>query len=832
MRLRTRTKLMVQLAQDVISAEDNENYLLDQGYDSSPAPSLDVSFDIDDDLDGSFKDPTYVPSVSSLITKDGYNDIDCSPETSLKQDFANNEEIKNSPEREIKKIFYMNDGFNSNEKKYILDLPVANKSANKINIIDDVVLKKSCTGTNPVIDFADKLNSSRPSCNVSYVKKKKTFCKYCLSQVTNFERHLERNHNDCKEVIEMLSFPKKHAERKKIIGLIRNAGNFNEYLKGNLRPKYSNPTENRKYYPCSRCKALLTRNYLTRHKQKCVLKDINSSRSGENQLALSQTLIACSLDQNSTLHKLRVKEQVFSRMKPDEISMVAKTDVLIYSFGENYLKKHKRDQIISVCSNKMRELARFLIEFRKMTNNLQYALKDVLKPKLFDLAIECAKRLGGYDMEKKSYRSPSLSAHIGTSLKQVCDLLIRLVLKEDPSFLCTNREEILTETKRFQELIDSQWTTEISSLAFKDLREKQWEKPILLPLTRDITKFKEYVTLIANRSMAFLESDYTNKKHFKNLVQASLALTILFNRKRIGDVHYTKLTTYTESANSINQEECEKALTESEKILTKYYKRIVTGGKGSKPVAILFPPYLQTFIDFFLKIRSENQNIVPENNPYLFGSPGTVKWTRGDVVIRKFAHEAGLEYPDQISSNKLRKQIATVMQILNLNQEETEQFAQFMGHTEKTHNDYYRLPQDIYQTAKISKLLLLMERGVDIYKGKSLHEIDINPQEELAEEESENDDDTQNIHSVAVPNSLVKPQHKQHIELKSEIIGRTAWTAEQAGLVKTYFENNISSKKAPRKKECLELINKYPDVFYNKDWTRVKTFIYNIYRKK
>ncbi|XP_074039491.1 uncharacterized protein [Leptinotarsa decemlineata] len=120
MRLRTRTKLMVQLAQDVISAEDNENYLLDQGYDSSPAPSLDVSFDIDDDLDGSFKDPTYVPSVSSLITKDGYNDIDCSPETSLKQDFANNEEIKNSPEREIKKIFYMNDGFNSNEKKYIM----------------------------------------------------------------------------------------------------------------------------------------------------------------------------------------------------------------------------------------------------------------------------------------------------------------------------------------------------------------------------------------------------------------------------------------------------------------------------------------------------------------------------------------------------------------------------------------------------------------------------------------------------------------------------------------------------------------------------------------
>lgn len=153
-----------------------------------------------------------------------------------------------------------------------------------------------------------------------------------------------------------------------------------------------------------------------------------------------------------------------------------------------------------------------------------------------------------------------------------------------------------------------------------------------------------------------------------------------------------------------------------------------------------------------------------------------------------------------------------------------------------------------------------MERGVDIYKGKALHEIDINPQEELAEEESENDDDTQNIHSVAVPKVLgkyilkiatltliyysvayhevyfllfsVTPQHKQLIESKSKIIGRTAWTAEQAELVKNYFKNNITSKKAPRKEECIELIKKYPDVFYNKDWTRVKTFIYNIYRKK
>lgn len=35
-----------------------------------------------------------------------------------------------------------------------------------------------------------------------------------------------------------------------------------------------------------------------------------------------------------------------------------------------------------------------------------------------------------------------------------------------------------------------------------------------------------------------------------------------------------------------------------------------------------------------------------------------------------------------------------------------------------------------------------MDKGVDKYKGRSLSQIDINPQEEMAEEDSDNDDRT------------------------------------------------------------------------------------------
>lgn len=61
-----------------------------------------------------------------------------------------------------------------------------------------------------------------------------------------------------------------------------------------------------------------------------------------------------------------------------------------------------------------------------------------------------------------------------------------------------------------------------------------------------------------------------------------------------------------------------------------------------------------------------------------------------------------------------------------------EQLAGFMGHTLGVHKGSYRLPNDLYQTAKISKLLLLMEQGKAAeYKGKALTDIELDLEEDL-----------------------------------------------------------------------------------------------------
>ncbi|KAK4880745.1 hypothetical protein RN001_008891 [Aquatica leii] len=245
---------------------------------------------------------------------------------------------------------------------------------------------------------------------------------------------------------------------------------------------------------------------------------------------------------------------------------------------------------------------------------------------------------------------------------------------------------------------------------------------------------------------------------------------------------------------SFDQTEFLDALTDSEKVLTANYKKVVAGGKGSRAIVILFPKNVQTYINLLLNIRS-NSDIVPKVNPYLFACPGVEKqWIRADVIIRKFANASGIENPEAISSNRLRKQIGTLMQILNLNKEEYAQFSKFMGHTEKTHAEFYEITQDAYQAAKVLKLLTLFDEGKGLeYKGKPLNEINLEcineiesdantelneRQEEIAEQLPETSQE------VVLQTNLDTEENKKMHRKKCN---RVRWTQNQKNIVSKHF---------------------------------------------
>nr|CAI5858238.1 unnamed protein product [Callosobruchus analis] len=471
---------------------------------------------------------------------------------------------------------------------------------------------------------------------------------------------------------------------------------------------------------------------------------------------------------------------------------------------------------------------------------------EALKPGNYDKVVQAARIISGYDEEKRSFHSASLALHMRASLLGACAAAKCLLLKQDPVLPVTNYQEAIKNIKRFKELVESHWKYAMGSLALKDLNEKHSSNPKSLPVTSDVILFKQYTERIADTCDSSLKKNMEDLESFKKLGEAILSLTIVLNRKRVGDVQYSKLAEYECEVTSTNQEECSNVLTESELALSKHFKRIVVVGKGSKPVPILFSTKLQQYMDTLLWARKKT-NFVSKDNPYLFAQTGKYKkWIDGSKALRYFAVNSGAKCPDTLTSSRLRKQIATVLQILNLNEAEKEQVAKFMGHTKKTHEEFYRLPQDIFQTAKVAKLLLLMEKGETAEnKGKTLDDIDLELQSWSSQE---NSDKSVNVVDKATCETLshteegnichstctgrdfcggeeVRKGHRNQKGWNSWV-----WTTKQKSFLLSYFKTHVKNKTPPKKEECVKLIEERPDLFGNKNWIQLKVFVYNTYR--
>lgn len=112
--------------------------------------------------------------------------------------------------------------------------------------------------------------------------------------------------------------------------------------------------------------------------------------------------------------------------------------------------------------------------------------------------------------------------------------------------------------------------------------------------------------------------------------------------------------------------EIEESLSPVEKMLCSTFGRVEIRGKKGRTVPVLLPPALLKSIDILLKWRTEAG--VNEDNPHVFARPGldSLNPIRSSDALRKFAYEQELSTPEYITSTKLRKHVATVSQILNL----------------------------------------------------------------------------------------------------------------------------------------------------------------------
>lgn len=440
------------------------------------------------------------------------------------------------------------------------------------------------------------------------------YCYYCESHVQHFPRHIIRNHKSELEVQKLLSLPARSQERKQLLCSLRKKGNYlvsNEAIKP-VRKGIMNTN----HLPCTFCLGFYSSKNLWRHKKQC----------SENPAKGKSQANAQADAQNFLLRHLRVDVQlqsdVFPRMRPDQISLTAKKDPLICAFGARYLKIHREKHFIAVTSRKMRELARLLIEARKLNTSIK-DLFSALKGEHYDVLVSATKIVSKYDTEARRYDTPTYALNMGTTLKQCCDIALQHALKKSNLFHSITGANVEVDIRSLVQLIEGNWRFDISSQACSDLNMKKWNKVSLVPLACDLKLLKQYLIETSNKAVAELTKTNTDKNAYITLLETIYCRLLLLNRRRPGELQRLFVDTYLSclvSKNSQGYEEFSEAISEAEKILMSSFKRIVIKGKRGRGVPVLFSEDLQEHLKLVLASRDL---INRHPNKYLFGNPNS-----------------------------------------------------------------------------------------------------------------------------------------------------------------------------------------------------------------
>nr|XP_018904622.1 PREDICTED: uncharacterized protein LOC109035439 [Bemisia tabaci] len=295
-------------------------------------------------------------------------------------------------------------------------------------------------------------------------------CPYCrpFILITNFTRHLKRNHAGEDEVLDLarivaesdskedLKIRKKR--RTELTEKLRLKANYaynvavmNKEVEGSLLPvRRSNCTDSvmneENHATCAYCQGLFARNTLYLHVPICKMntsKDLNTSGTKRRVLRTSAIMLSAGPKEASK----ELKELVFPRLQHGEVSLIAKSDPLIVQFASRMIKKHFEKGKINYIKNCMRDLARFFIEMKKIDSNLKN-LKACFQVKQYNNVILTIQCMCGIDYDTNKVSSPSDAARLKGAIAKCIDIIYCNALMDQ-----TDHVAIKSELDQFMHLL-------------------------------------------------------------------------------------------------------------------------------------------------------------------------------------------------------------------------------------------------------------------------------------------------------------------------------------------------------------------------------------------
>ncbi|XP_071337575.1 M-phase phosphoprotein 8 isoform X1 [Trachinotus anak] len=614
---------------------------------------------------------------------------------------------------------------------------------------------------------------------------KKHFCLYCKMAFTQLTKHLERKHAEETDVAHAIHFPKGSKVRQSLLDQIRNKGDYEHnchVLKSGegeivTKKQVKNPSISvRDFLPCQHCFAFYRKTDLWRHERSCKAKKGDQKSSDRTKRSRVYSAASRLLPMSEFLTD--GCEEIIHIMHQDDISRHIRNDPLICKYGNALSAKYDHDKSqFAYIAQKMRELGRFVLAVNELDKTVRY-LHEICLPSKFDLAVEGAKKVSGFDPSSSKFKTVSLVSKIGYSLKRAAEIAFG-------ESRMTEDSESESEVKKFIQLLDTKWNECFSRKALalslkQDVKKVEVDKSTV---TEDLIKLHRFITGEEDEARKELKES-PSLSTWKKLSEATLADVCLFNRGRVGNIGRMLLQTYTckkRTGTFVPSADQIRKSTKLELDLGASFTRLELEGQYGRNMLVLLTEGMVLSIN--LLIENREQAGVSKTNPYLFARTEGPSFIRGLDCFRRAAMECGVKNPEALLSSSLREQIASCWQLMSLSERELDQVAKLVGQSSQ---ECYELSKNASQLEEVSKQLLKMDRTLP-----------------------------------SSPPITTRDGTEQKPALK-----RRPWSEKEQAAVKRYLNEFITSMKVPGKKECNACIAAEPDLC-GRSWTDVKNYVHN-----
>ncbi|XP_036449709.1 uncharacterized protein LOC118823944 isoform X2 [Colossoma macropomum] len=529
---------------------------------------------------------------------------------------------------------------------------------------------------------------------------KENFCFVCGKAYTKIARHLKVHKQGNFEIANAFKLRKSSKERKRILEVLRNRGNYQHnnkvlsqrrgVIKAIRTPKDNIDT--RKFEYCMYCKGLYMRKELWKHVRRCRSNPDRDTPKGTKTKVLGLAAMAqCPHLQ----HLSEDVKKVLCGMHQDEVAQAVRNDEHVLRLAQDFFDKNSKakERHVSVRQT-IRCIGKFLIVLHKKSSIRNLA--EAIKPLNFPKVIEAVKEIAEFNEETNCFVLPGLARRIGLILRKFC------IMTAEKAFKVHDRRLIDLTAVFFKLFNDAR-----SQFALGDRKfvTPVFGNPPLLPFVQDVRVFHCYLEKASQRALKELKEKPTAQS-YADLSKVTLAQILTFNRRH-GEVSQMTIKAFQERDKVQVPED---ALTEFEKEFFKHYCRIEVKQIVEGQVAIILTPEMISAL--LLLIEKREQCGVCDSNIFVFGQPKGSRYSyRGENALRICAKESGAVNPEQLRSTSFSRHIATLTQVLSLKNQELEKLAKFIGHDISVRKAYYRQPEATARLAKLCKLILAIEKG-------------------------------------------------------------------------------------------------------------------------